>query len=96
MLKSIPLGLAQQICKFVKNTNIRTAKLSELKADFRKQKYPSKVLHTETNVPETPILSFISTFNLNNSSMFPTIKNTIKNFLKSKTMKEVFKDSKLI
>ena len=85
--------------------------LSELKTVLRNQKYPNKIIEagikkasiiifetlcTEKDVPKIPILSFASTFNPDNSKFFPTIKSNMKNLRKSKTMKDVLKDYKLI
>ena len=46
--------------------------------------------------PNLPIFPFVCTFNFNNNRIFPTMKNTIENLQRSKTIEDVSKDSKLI
>ena len=54
-------------------------------------KKPAKS-HAKRNIPKTPLLAFVSTFNPNNNSIYLTIKKFIKNLQNSKTMKDFFKN----
>ena len=58
--------------------------------------FPIEVLCTENNVSETPILPFVCTFNPRNNNIFQTVKTPIENPQRFKTVKDVFKDYKLI
>ena len=89
-LKNIPFVMARHICTIVENNPLKSKHLRDLKENFRTYGYPEKVveigiqrafLKTELRQPKkienNNNLTFISTFNPNNSKIFDLVKSGI-------------------
>ena len=98
-LKNIPFCLARRICMIVENKNVRYMKLKELRTILKTQKYPKMVLEkgiekslaipqeqlrSEKLKKKDDILPFISTYNPNNSNVFPKVREIYGNLQTSK------------
>ena len=110
-IKNIPFCLARRICAIVEKSNVRSAKLLELKKILVTQKCPEKIIQKgiekALNIPlqelrstkpknNDHVLPFISTYNPNNRNLFPTIKRTFDSLKTMATTKEIFKNYRLI
>ena len=89
-LKNIPFVMARHICTIVENNPLKSKHLRDLKENFRTYGYPEKVveigiqrafLKTELRQPKkienNNNLTFISTFNPNNSKIFDLVKSGV-------------------
>ena len=92
----------------IENKNLRYMELKELRAILKTQKYPKMVVEKALAIPQEQfkseklkkkkgdILPFISTYNPNNSNVFPKVRKIYGNLQTLKTLGKIFAKRKLI
>ena len=106
-----PYNLSRKIWTIVSDPNSRKARLSELRISLRKRNYPDTVISEgirkltsgPRNLLLTPsvkkaeeVLTYVSTFNPNNTEMFGILKSNVPILTNAQTMRGALSKSKII